>query len=121
MEPDIIPPNKESIEEEEAFERFREQQFATVARRGHKDGQEGRAGRGQAGSPRGQEVTYATLQGRGQGGYSQLVAGRGAGAWGRGACFPREWPEEVTSQTPLVGGRQYVVWEGGGGAKESNV
>ena len=119
-EPDLIPSNKECIEEEAAFERLgtssREQNFATVARRGR----EGEA-RPMVSSSRGigHRLSYNELTlGGSRSGYS-MVPGAESSLQGT------TWDLEVGSHTPLVG--QRIVWQGSTasadeeGARESNV
>ena len=113
-EPDLIPSNKECIEEEAAFERLgtsSREQFATVARRGR----EGEArpmlsSRGMIGH----RLSYNELTlGGSRAGYSMVPGAESSGT---------TW-EEVGSHTPLVG--QRIVWQGSigdeEGARESNV
>lgn len=126
-DPDIIPPNKEFIEEEEAFENFREQQFATIARR-HKDNEYG-SSRGFRNnlSRLSEEVTYAELtlpRGKGytpmiksqnntlyakidhsRSMFSGILSPSGSGGPRTNSCFSgpiSNESEEITSQTPLV-------------------
>ena len=120
-EPDLIPSNKECIEEEAAFERLAgnsssRDQFATVARRGR----EGEARPMISSRSIGHRLSYNELTLGGSGrtkGYSQVPRGEGS------AMGAATW-EEVGSHTPLVG--QRIVWEGSAddeepGARESNV
>ena len=116
-EPDLIPSNKEIIEEEAAFERLAtatgingRDQFATVARRGR----EGEA-RPMITSRGLNRLSYneLTLGGNTRAGYSMVPGVE---------SVHTTW-EEVGSHTPLVG--QRIVWEGskrdGDGSRESNV
>ena len=111
-EPDLIPSNKECIEEEAAFERLgtsSREQFATVARRG-REGEARPMVRGI-----GHRLSYneLTLGGNTRAGYSMVPGVE---------SVHTTW-EEVGSHTPLVG--QRIVWEGskrdGDGSRESNV
>jgi len=134
-DPDIIPTNKEFIQEEEAFEKFREQQFATIARR-HRENELG-SSKGLRGnlSRLSEEVTYAELTlPRGKG-YSPMIKSQnstlyakidhsrsvfsgilspsGSGGSRTNTCFSGSIgneTEEITSQTPLVGKAQYVIY-----------
>ena len=141
----------EFIEEEEAFENFREQQFATIARR-HKDN-EYSSSRGFRNNLsrlvckfiqkklfkfvlfQSEEVTYAELtlpRGKGytpmiknqentlyakidhsRSMFSGLLSPSGPGGPRTNSCFSgpiTNESEEITSQTPLVGKAQYVIY-----------